>query len=66
MRWNTDPSETDCDITIALESLARPTLEVGRGVPSECSDLMKPDIHLGGNARHIEVSGDQTASSYFR
>ncbi len=25
-----------------------------------CSGLMKPDTHLGENARHIEVSDDQT------
>ena len=26
----------------------------------ECSGLMKPDTHLGENARQIEVSDDQT------
>ncbi|WP_205608092.1 hypothetical protein, partial [Pseudomonas savastanoi] len=31
------------------------------GVPSAfCSGLMKPDTHLGENARQIEVSDDQT------
>ncbi|WP_191624799.1 hypothetical protein [Pseudomonas fluorescens] len=27
-----------------------------------CSALMKPDTHLGENARQIEVSDDQTTS----
>ena len=27
---------------------------------SACSGLMKPDTHLGENARQIEVSDDQT------
>ena len=27
-----------------------------------CSGLMKPDTHLGENARHIEVSDDQATS----
>ncbi|MDR9862439.1 hypothetical protein, partial [Pseudomonas baetica] len=27
---------------------------------SKCSGLMKPDTHLGENARQIEVSDDQT------
>ena len=31
-----------------------------------CSGLMKPDTHLGENARHIEVSDDQTTSCFFR
>ena len=31
-----------------------------------CSGLMKPDTHLGENARHIEVSDDQTTSCIFR
>ena len=26
----------------------------------DCSGLMKPDTHLGENARQIEVSDDQT------
>ena len=28
--------------------------------PGHCSGLMKPDTHLGENARQIEVSDDQT------
>ena len=32
----------------------------------ECSGLMKPDTHLGENARHIEVSDDQATSCLFR
>ena len=28
----------------------------------ECSGLMKPDTHLGENARHREVSDDQATS----
>ena len=31
-----------------------------------CSGLMKPDTHLGENARHIEVSDDQTTPYLFR
>jgi hypothetical protein len=32
---------------------------------SECSGLMKPDTHLGENARQIEVSDDQTTPFLF-
>ncbi|WP_454864204.1 PadR family transcriptional regulator [Pseudomonas hormoni] len=32
----------------------------------KCSGLMKPDTHLGENARHIEVSDDQATSCLFR
>jgi len=32
----------------------------------QCSGLMKPDTHLGENARQIEVSDDQTTSFLFR
>ena len=28
----------------------------------DCSGLMKPDTHLGENARHREVSDDQATS----
>jgi predicted HicB family RNase H-like nuclease len=31
-----------------------------------CSGLMKPDTHLGENARQIEVSNDQTTPCLFR
>jgi outer membrane receptor protein involved in Fe transport len=31
-----------------------------------CSGLMKPDTHLGENARQIEVSDDQATSFIFR
>ena len=31
-----------------------------------CSGQMKPDTHLGENARHIEVSDDQTTPCLFR
>ncbi|WP_339457512.1 LysR family transcriptional regulator [Pseudomonas sp. EA_65y_Pfl1_P120] len=31
----------------------------------ECSGLMKPDTHLGENARQIEVSDDQTTPYLF-
>ena len=30
-----------------------------------CSGLMKPDTHLGENARQIEVSDDQTTPFLF-
>lgn len=33
---------------------------------ANCSGLMKPDTHLGENARHIEVSDDQATSCLFR
>ena len=36
------------------------------GIVVECSGLMKPDTHLGENARHIEVSDDQATSCLFR
>ncbi|KAA0941920.1 hypothetical protein FQ186_25735 [Pseudomonas sp. ANT_H14] len=32
---------------------------------SHCSGLMKPDTHLGENARQIEVSDDQTTPFLF-
>ncbi len=32
----------------------------------DCSGLMKPDTHLGENARQIEVSDDQTTPLLFR
>ena len=32
---------------------------------ASCSGLMKPDTHLGENARHIEVSDDQATSCLF-
>jgi hypothetical protein len=31
----------------------------------KCSGLMKPDTHLGENARQIEVSDDQTTPFLF-
>ena len=34
--------------------------------PTVCSGLMKPDTHLGENARQIEVSDDQATSFLFR
>ncbi|MEX5559018.1 hypothetical protein Q1J45_15745 [Pseudomonas rhodesiae] len=33
---------------------------VDNGLDRICSGLMKPDTHLGENARQIEVSDDQT------
>ena len=33
---------------------------------AKCSGLMKPDTHLGENARQIEVSDDQTTPCFFR
>ena len=35
-------------------------------VKDMCSGLMKPDTHLGENARQIEVSDDQTTPLLFR
>ena len=35
-------------------------------VKAHCSGLMKPDTHLGENARQIEVSDDQTTPYLFR
>ncbi|WP_262381995.1 hypothetical protein [Pseudomonas proteolytica] len=44
------------------------SLEVLPGTATKvvCSGLMKPDTHLGENARHIEVSDDQATSCLFR
>ncbi|MNC13444.1 hypothetical protein D3C75_611910 [compost metagenome] len=39
---------------------------VFESMESLCSGLMKPDTHLGENARQIEVSDDQTTSFLFR
>ncbi|SDV13351.1 hypothetical protein SAMN04490209_3905 [Pseudomonas rhodesiae] len=33
---------------------------------TKCSGLMKPDTHLGENARQIEVPDDQTTPFLFR
>ena len=47
-----------------------PTTATGRKVLVDptavdvCSGLMKPDTHLGENVRQIEVSDDQTTSSF--
>ena len=41
-------------------------LDTGRSKLQECSGLMKPDTHLGENARQIEVSDDQTTPLLFR
>lgn len=37
--------------------------QLGSGLALACSGLMKPDTHLGENARHGEVSDDQATSS---
>ena len=34
-------------------------------LPRKCSGLMKPDTHLGENARQTEVSDDQTTPFLF-
>ena len=36
-----------------------------QGIYAPCSGLMKPDTHLGENARQIEVSDDQTTPFLF-
>ena len=44
-------------------------LQIGEKLSSTsegCSGLMIPDTHLGENARHIEVSDDQTTPCVFR
>jgi hypothetical protein len=38
----------------------------GTGGGTDCSGLMKPDTHLGENARQIEVSDDQATPYLFR
>ncbi|VVO97029.1 hypothetical protein PS732_02661 [Pseudomonas fluorescens] len=59
-------------LTLALSRRERELIEVfGSATPtwdteSNCSGLMKPDTHLGENARQIEVSDDQTTSFLFR
>ncbi|PTC21050.1 hypothetical protein C0J26_00090 [Pseudomonas baetica] len=42
----------------------RPTASRG-AKQALCSGLMKPDTHLGENARQIEVSDDQTTPFLF-
>lgn len=49
----------------ALEKYAK-RLQKDAEVAFICSGLMKPDTHLGENARHIEVSDDQATSCLFR
>jgi hypothetical protein len=44
----------------ALEEVSKKSFDLG------CSGLMKPDTHLGENARQIEVSDDQTTPFLFR
>lgn len=44
---------------------ARQWIEQGEEATLSCSGLMKPDTHLGENARQIEVSDDQTTSFLF-
>lgn len=39
-------------------TLAAELRQIAKNAP--CSGLMKPDTHLGENARQIEVSDDQT------
>ena len=53
---------------IAKEELITSEMEMAsaRATASRCSGLMKPDTHLGENARHIEVSDDQATSCLFR
>ncbi|TPG83121.1 hypothetical protein EAH72_35280 [Pseudomonas caspiana] len=45
-----------------LYQLRRQSAQLFRG---KCSGLMKPDTHLGENARQIEVSYDQTTPFLF-
>ena len=47
--------------TVELESFIAAAAPLGC-----CSGLMKPDTHLGENARQIEVSDDQTTPCLFR
>jgi len=52
-----------------IDKRNEPELRVARelfAAGSPCSGLMKPDTHLGENARQIEVSDDQTTSFLFR
>ena len=62
-----DLSETakawPADAPVPLEADVRQAIRSAIGT---CSGLMKPDTHLGENARHIEVSDDQTTSCFFR
>ena len=41
-------------------------INIAAAIGLACSGLMKPDTHLGENARHIEVSDDQATSCLFR
>ncbi|WP_156176519.1 hypothetical protein [Pseudomonas veronii] len=48
---------------LSIEEALNQTLEIIAHrllVFTQCSGLMKPDTHLGENARQIEVSDDQT------
>ena len=47
------------------EGYTRAALQVLGPDGSECSGLMKPDTHLGENARQNEVSDDQTTPYLF-
>ena len=49
-----------------MEPELNPTPRGKLGQDGYCSGLMKPDTHLGENARHIEVSDDQATSCLFR
>jgi hypothetical protein len=53
----------ELDIKVAVFD---PVLFLFLNKPRNCSGLMKPDTHLGENARQIEVSDDQTTSFLFR
>ena len=51
----------------AIDALLAQMISLGlENAPISCSGLMKPDTHLGENARQIEVSDDQATSFLFR
>jgi hypothetical protein len=50
-------------ITLTQRRTDDPMVFFGPG--QVCSGLMKPDTHLGENARQIEVSDDQTTPFLF-
>ena len=58
------------NLTVCDGILSNPTKEEsepheGSFYKTICSGLKKPDTHVGENARHIEVSDDQTTPYLF-
>ena len=52
------------EVVIRVAKMSK-AYEIAFMLIDECSGLMKPDTHLGENARQIEVSDDQTTPFLF-